>query len=431
MVCAPSVKRGFFPLDEELELVAGHFTPRVYEDITRLATWMPFGQAVKEAGHYLHITLSEATVRRQSEAAGAAYVALQTRAVEALEGGQNAEAVAGVAQQFISVDGAFVPVVGGEWVEVKTLAIGTVQAPREVKGEQVIQTTALSYFSRLADATTFQRLALVETERRGLSLSAAVAAVTDGAEWCQGFVDFQRFDAVRILDFPHAAEHLNRIGQAAFAQDVAGQKQWVTEQCHDLKHTGPTTVLATVQQLAQAHPDHPELNKALTYLLKRQAQLAYPAFQAAGWPIGDGAVESANKLVVEYRLKGSGMHWAPAHVNPMLALRNLAVNDRWAEAWPQIHRERRRLTAHLTATRRQQRLANRPAPQPPPPSLGVPSPTSRINPAPPATPPRLPTPLAPAAPPPADQPKPPYRPSASHPWRKPFLLNTKPQTTQT
>ncbi|MHB8753265.1 MAG: hypothetical protein ACYDBJ_29280, partial [Aggregatilineales bacterium] len=43
------------------------FAPGVYEGVTRLATWMPFGQAVKEAGHFLHVTLTEATVRRQSE----------------------------------------------------------------------------------------------------------------------------------------------------------------------------------------------------------------------------------------------------------------------------------------------------------------------------------------------------------------------------
>jgi hypothetical protein len=271
---------------------------------------------------------------------------------------------------------------------------------------------------------------LVETERRGVSVSAAVGAVTDGAEWCQGFVDFHRFDAVRILDFPHAAEHLNTIGQAAFAQDVAGQKQWLTEQLHQLKHDGPVAVLTAAQKLAEAHPDQLELTKALNYLLKREAQLDYPAFQAAGWPIGDGAVESANKLVVENRLKGSGMHWSPALVDPMLALRNIAVNDRWTEAWPQIHGERRRLATQQTATRRQQRLANRPSPQPLPPSLEVPSPASLTKPGPEATLPILATPLAPPATPVTDLPKTPYRPPASHPWRKPFLLNTKHQTAQ-
>ena len=45
-------------------------------------------------------------------------------------------------------------------------------------------------------------------------------------------------------------------------------------------------------------------------------------------------MESANKLVVEARLKGAGMYWARASVNPMVALRTVACADRWPEAWP-------------------------------------------------------------------------------------------------
>lgn len=67
--------------------------------------------------------------------------------------------------------------------------------------------------------------------------------------------------------------------------------------------------------------------------------MQYPQFQAQGWPIGSGIVESGNKLVVEARLKGSGMHWADNHVNPMLALRNVICSDRWKEEWPKIEAE--------------------------------------------------------------------------------------------
>ena len=63
--------------------------------------------------------------------------------------------------------------------------------------------------------------------------------------------------------------------------------------------------------------------------------MQYPSFLAAGWPIGSGVVESANKVVVEARLKGAGMHWSRLSVNPLLALRNAVCNDRWAEAWQQ------------------------------------------------------------------------------------------------
>ncbi len=84
------------------------------------------------------------------------------------------------------------------------------------------------------------------------------------------------------------------------------------------------------------------------------AQMQYPAFQAQGWPIGSGMVESANKLVVEARLKGAGMHWSRASVNPLLALRNAVCNDRWAEAWRQsaAHIRRSGITRRLVQPNR-------------------------------------------------------------------------------
>lgn len=69
-------------------------------------------------------------------------------------------------------------------------------------------TGALSYFSRLADATTFGERATDELHRRGTTTAQTVAAITDGAGWCQGVIDLHRPDAVRMLDVPHALEHL-------------------------------------------------------------------------------------------------------------------------------------------------------------------------------------------------------------------------------
>jgi hypothetical protein len=78
--------------------------------------------------------------------------------------------------------------------------------------------------------------------------------------------------------------------------------------------------------------------------------MQYPLFQAQGCPIGSGMVESGNKLVVEARLKGPGMHWAETSVNPMLALRNLLCSGRWREDWPRIE-------ARLRQQSRQRRKA--------------------------------------------------------------------------
>ena len=91
---------------------------------------------------------------------------------------------------------------------------------------------------------------------------------------------------------------------------------------------------------------------SLEYLEKRREQIKYADFQAMGYPIGSGAVESANKLVVEARLKGSGMHWDRGHVNPMVALRNIVCSDRWDEAWPQISQRIREKAKERAAARR-------------------------------------------------------------------------------
>jgi len=389
-------------------------TPSLQEDVVRLGTWMPFERAAKEFKHFRRTDVSRPTVERTTEAAGAAYVQIQEQEVERLER-ETPVPPAGPAKQFLSVDGAFVPLVGGEWGEVKTMVIGEVLPPVQRRGEMVVETRNLSYFSRLVDSDTFQRLALVETHRRGVESAGQVGAVTDGAEWIQSFVDFHRPDALRILDFPHAGEHVAKIGQAKFGEGTPEVMAWLPQQLHQLKHTGPAAVLTELRLLVEGLPSSANLTEPLTYLEKREALMQYPLFQAAGWPIGDGAVESGNKLVVEARLKGSGMHWARPHVNPMLALRNVACNDRWEEAWPQIALALRQQDQQRRSEHRKSRHTLRhPQPQLTPelravnldPPRTVAAPHDRVD--------QRPVPADTSA---ETKPAGPWRPPANHPWR--------------
>lgn len=108
----------------------------------------------------------------------------------------------------MSADGAYVPLVKGEWAEVRTLAIGQIKASHTARKQGESRASDLSYCSRMTSAERFIELAEVETRRRKLVQAPEVCAVMDGAGWLQGLVDVHRPDAVRILDFPHAAEHL-------------------------------------------------------------------------------------------------------------------------------------------------------------------------------------------------------------------------------
>jgi len=352
------VASGFSPLDEELGLLPGKLTPRLQQSVVRMGAWMAFERAARELKYLLGVELSETSVRRLTEKAGAAIVAVEEAEVERLEA-EAAEAPAGPALQLLSVDGAMVPLVGREWTEVKTLAIGEVRTEIEERsGEQVIKTSELSYFSGCLGSDEFARQALIETHRRGLERAKRVCAVCDGAEWEQKFIDYHRPDAVRILDFPHASEYVAAAGRSVYGEGSAEFGRWFDAQRHQLRHGEEEEVLSELRRLAQQEPSSQELiEEKLQYLRKRREMIRYQEFAEAGYPIGSGCVESANKVVIQARMKQAGMHWARENVNPMAALRNVACNDRWEEAWPQIARQ-------LRQERMIQRLQKHPQPMP-------------------------------------------------------------------
>jgi len=222
------------------------------------------------------------------------------------------------------------------------------------------------------------------------------------------------------LDFAHAAEHLSDLSKAAIDAGSLLTDDWLTKQLHDLKHHGPSQVLADIRELVAEHPEVKDLSDNLAYLEKREAQMQYPTFQAAGWPIGSGCVESANKVVVEARLKGAGMRWKRTNVNPMLVLRNAVCNGRWGETWQASVRQRqhsRQKQRHERTQARGERAVARlmslllwcmpPTPRPP------------LEPVP------LPVPLSQPTSSPLDVPSAPHRPAATHPWRRPLVVRPK------
>ena len=386
----------------------------------------------------MHTHVSEPTITRLTERVGAAYEAVQDAQSAQLPEAAG-PAVQGPPLQQVSVDGAFVPLVHKQWVEAKTLVIGTVQPPkRQADGTIEIHTTDLSYFSRVAACQTFTEKATIEIVRRGTLSAGRVAGVVDGAVWEQDFLDVQRPDAVRILDWPHAVGSLAKVAQALYGVDTNENHAWLAVQRETLLHGDPQVVLAKLRGLqeeltlqAGEGPPPPALavlSESLDYLSKRAAMLRYAAFRAAGYPIGSGAVESANKLVVEARLKGAGMHWAPAHVNPLLALRGLACSDRWEEGWPQLVHQWRTETRATALACRQRRQAARQAERdraatdtrvpdeataqtaiadPPPTARSAHFGPRRVSRA--------------ATTPPTGGPATVRRPAATHPWRAPFL----------
>jgi hypothetical protein len=236
----------------------------------------------------LGVQVSDSTVRRQALAAGAIWEHIQTE--QAQPAGSKRFPLPQeepTERMVMSSDGGLVPLRGGLWAEVKTLVIGEVVSPAD--GQSTGRSQAHTYFSRLTDAASFADLASVEVSRRGVERAKEVAAVQDGADWLQGFVDGHRHDAVRIPDFAHAAGDLGQIAEQAQLVGYRLPKGWLTVLLHQLKHHGPTRVLKHLERLEQRW-SLSAIPEALRYFRKREPQMQYPQFQADGWPIGSASV---------------------------------------------------------------------------------------------------------------------------------------------
>jgi len=347
MELVQTVEQVFSPLDEKLELQPGSVTPLQLKHLVHFASFHSFEEAAQMLQEHHGVQVSASTVRRQTEDIGAEALVVQDEKEQkplcnhtrVKEGRRDKKAE----KMMMSSDGSYISLVGKRVAEVKTMVIGEVKENKEPSKQRInqeVKTTAISYFSRMTDSATFITLATKETQRRGLLQAKQVCAVQDGAEWIQECIDAHRPDAVRILDFYHAAGYLSDIATLVRSAGTTLPETWLDEQLHELKHQGPRSVLKEIHRLLHDHPQVEDLKKKVTYLQKREKLMNYPLFQQHGWPIGSGCVESANKCVVQKRLDGPGMHWDPRNVNPLLALRTGLCNERWDETYKQAFSQR-------------------------------------------------------------------------------------------
>lgn len=173
----------------------------------------------------------------------------------------------------------------------------------------------------------------------GMDQAEIWIALTDGGNGLESFMatNFPRVAAV-ILDFWHAAEYLAKLAKVLHANDeekaTAQTKQW----SRILKEEGGTAMIAVLEEWEW--PERVPGLKAmrddvLQYFRNQEARMDYPTYEANGWFIGSGVVESACKTVVGQRLKGSGMRWSEKGAHEVCHVRALYRSERgqWQAFW--------------------------------------------------------------------------------------------------
>lgn len=154
----------------------------------------------------------------------------------------------------------------------------------------------------------------------------------DGDEWCWTIHQKYFADAVGVLDWYHASEHVWACGKVLQPEDADA---WVNQALELLREGGGEGLLNWLlgQRRTLRGKKRQALDELINYIQPRLDRTDYPDYRSRDWQIGTGMIESTAKQLVGLRLKGPGMHWCPHGATAITALRAQDLNGRWHSFW--------------------------------------------------------------------------------------------------
>ena len=177
--------------------------------------------------------------------------------------------------------------------------------------------------------------------RVGMDQAEIWVVLTDGGSGLEEFAhkNFNRPDLVVILDFYHAASYLEKLAKALHPQEPEKAKGQAEQWCSLLKAEGGALALEVLRQwdwpARKSAALRAQWAEVQTYFENNLHRMEYPEYQAEGWQIGSGVIESACKTVVGQRLKGAGMRWGEAGAHALCHVRALYRSEKgqWQDFW--------------------------------------------------------------------------------------------------
>jgi hypothetical protein len=144
--------------------------------------------------------------------------------------------------------------------------------------------------------------------------------IADGAKWIWNWVEDYYPKSTQILDFYHCKEHLYSFAKEYFTEKEA--QMWVEGGMEKLRIGQVDVFLKELEELTVSNTDlWKSKSKLLTYLTNNKERINYGKFIREGLLTGSGAIESANRDVIQKRMKLSGQRWTVKGARQMLNLR--------------------------------------------------------------------------------------------------------------
>lgn len=332
-----------YPLDEILGIGRGAVSKGMAKSLSLISIFVPFTHAKKFIGDLLGISISQTCIKDTSLKIGNKIY--EANKMEAEQESVSQEVAESPEVLYIQSDGAMVPIAGENKIEFKENKLGIVFSNKDLEtktGKNGKKRTTIKnkrFVSSLGEGVSiFKKMLFQLCIKRGLLKAKTVVFLSDGAIWLRNFKNDYIKNAIQILDWYHAVEHLWTTAHKLFGeQNKKRCETWVKELKDMLWDGKVQEVLESIEsQALKRKRNQTPLWELYNYYLSNKNAMQYNEFRKQGFYIGSGAIESANKYIVANRLKLAGMRWSKKNANAMISLRCKFFENIWDEFWENL-----------------------------------------------------------------------------------------------
>jgi hypothetical protein len=214
---------------------------------------------------------------------------------------------------------------GSTWRENKTvIAFTDKDLIKRKDGGNIIVNKEYAAF--IGSAEEFRGYVLSAAVNKGYGKVKEVVIIGDGAAWIRNMAKELFPEATQILDLYHLKENIYTYAKRKFGQNEKKYVPWAESIIDKMEKGQAADVL---NQLPSEETLPAGVVNLRTYIANNIDKVNYPEYREKGYFVGSGAIESANKVVVQRRLKQAGMRWSVPGAQALLTLRAKVESGLW------------------------------------------------------------------------------------------------------
>lgn len=297
-------------------------SPRLQEHMCRLGSKLTFAEGSEEFQQFLDIDISDKQIERVSHCYGERLEELDWEnayrdSVQMKITYKEEEPV------YAMVDGSMLLTREEKWKEVKVGRVFGGSSLVGVSKKRNILTNSV-YKAHIGKASEFWERFSVE-----IPPSRQLVFINDGARWIWNYIEERYPNSIQILDFFHCKEHICQFAKDFF-YNTQQASDFSTKLCNLLLEEKVDEAIETLRELeTQSRKKHGEKEKLLGYLENNKKRINYGKFKKMGLLIGSGPIESAQRNIVQKRMKQSGQRWTIKGAQQIVNLRVCHQSNNW------------------------------------------------------------------------------------------------------